>query len=188
MIRCNRCGQMIEDNSMFCPNCGQPVSQGQPAPQPNQQSQNNWQQQTPPNYNQQQKQAYYTAPNGMKVRNLEMLEACKMFWTKYAVFEGRSRRAEFWWAYLMVFVINLLLGWTYIASLACLIPMIALSVRRLHDIGKSGWYYLLILIPIVGAIVGAFAYRKLIGRHLPCDICVVEEKETTTPSEQKASL
>ncbi|UMX91972.1 aquaporin [Escherichia coli] len=39
--------------------------------------------------------------------------------------------------------------------------------------------------PIVGAIVGAFAYRKLIGRHLPCDICVVEEKETTTPSEQK---
>ena len=42
--------------------------------------------------------------------------------------------------------------------------------------------------PIVGAIVGAFAYRKLIGRHLPCDICVVEEKETTTPSEQKASL
>ena len=39
-----------------------------------------------------------------------------------------------------------------------------------------------------GAIVGAFAYRKLIGRHLPCDICVVEEKETTTPSEQKASL
>ena len=42
--------------------------------------------------------------------------------------------------------------------------------------------------PIVSAIVGAFAYRKLIGRHLPCDICVVEEKETTTPSEQKASL
>ncbi len=40
----------------------------------------------------------------------------------------------------------------------------------------------------IGAIVGAFAYRKLIGRHLPCDICVVEEKETTTPSEQKASL
>ena len=153
MIRCNRCGQMIDDTSTFCPNCGQPVSQGQPAPQPNQQSQNNWQQQTPPNYNQQQKQAYYTAPNGMKVRNLEMLDACKMFWTKYAVFEGRSRRAEFWWAYLMVFVINLLLGWTYIASLACLIPMIALSVRRLHDIGKSGWYYLLILIPIVGAIV-----------------------------------
>ena len=92
MIRCNRCGQMIDDTSTFCPNCGQPVSQGQPAPQPNQQSQNNWQQQTPPNYNQQQKQAYYTAPNGMKVRNLEMLDACKMFWTKYAVFEGRSCR------------------------------------------------------------------------------------------------
>ena len=56
-------------------------------------------------------------------------------------------------------------------------------------IGRDIPYFLVPLFgPIVGAIVGAFAYRKLIGRHLPCDICVVEEKETTTPSEQKASL
>ena len=55
--------------------------------------------------------------------------------------------------------------------------------------GRDIPYFLVPLFgPIVGAIVGAFAYRKLIGRHLPCDICVVEEKETTTPSEQKASL
>lgn len=52
--------------------------------------------------------------------------------------------------------------------------------------GRDIPYFLVPLFgPIVGAIVGAFAYRKLIGRHLPCDICVVEEKETTTPSEQK---
>ena len=55
--------------------------------------------------------------------------------------------------------------------------------------GRDIPYFLVPLFgPMVGAIVGAFAYRKLIGRHLPCDICVVEEKETTTPSEQKASL
>lgn len=55
--------------------------------------------------------------------------------------------------------------------------------------GRDIPYFLVPLFgPIVGAIVGAFAYRKLIGRHLPCDICVVEEKETTAPSEQKASL
>ena len=182
MIKCKYCGQMVEDSATTCPTCGQPVERPaasssnpqQTSTPPNYNQPNNGQQapnyqqasgyQQRPNYQQQaggynyqqqqqQRQRIVTAPNGMPMRNLEVLEACKMFWTKYAVFEGRSRRAEFWWAYLMVFVINLLLGWTYIASLACLIPMIALSVRRLHDIGKSGWYYLLILIPIVGAIV-----------------------------------
>ncbi|MDJ4915753.1 aquaporin, partial [Salmonella enterica] len=42
--------------------------------------------------------------------------------------------------------------------------------------------------PIVGAILGAFAYRKFIGRHLPCDICVVEEKDSTAATQQNASL
>lgn len=139
MIRCNHCGQMVDDTATYCPKCGQPVNA-----------------QTPPNFNQQQQQqqqGFYTAPNGRKVRNMEMLEACKLFWVKYATFEGRSRRAEFWWAYLMTFVLSLLLSWTYIVPLACLIPSIAVGVRRLHDIGKSGWYYLLSLIPIVGTIV-----------------------------------
>ncbi len=61
---------------------------------------------------------------------------------------------------------------------------VAFTCGRRHSL-----FLVLLFGPIVGAIVGAFAYRKLIGRHLPCDICVVEkEKETTTPSEQKASL
>ncbi|HIT15228.1 MAG TPA: DUF805 domain-containing protein [Candidatus Avimuribaculum pullicola] len=76
-----------------------------------------------------------------------------MFWTRYVDFEGRSRRAEFWWSYLMVFLISTFLGWTVIAPLACIIPMIAVSVRRLHDIGKSGWYYLVFLVPVVGTIL-----------------------------------
>jgi glycerol uptake facilitator protein len=42
--------------------------------------------------------------------------------------------------------------------------------------------------PIVGASLGAFGYRKLIGRHLPCDTCVVEEKDTASTAESKASL
>ena len=44
-----------------------------------------------------------------------------------------------------------ILGWIY--SLAILIPGIAVCVRRLHDVGRSGWFYLLILIPLVGAII-----------------------------------
>ena len=174
---------MVEDSASFCPKCGQPieklgnqpnpVASGQPAGQqmPPYQQMPNYGQQVPPyqqqapNYGQQ--QFYSTAPNGMRMRNLDMMEACKMFWTKYAQFEGRSRRTEFWWSYLMVFVINLLLGWTFIIPLACVIPMIAVSVRRLHDIGKSGWYYLLCLIPIVGTIVLIiwFCQEGNIGRN-----------------------
>lgn len=83
----------------------------------------------------------------------------------YAVFSGRARRKEYW----MFALINLLIsiGISIVAgligdkhgllsglySLAVLIPGIAVSVRRLHDIGKSGWWLLLILIPIIGWIV-----------------------------------
>lgn len=146
MIKCNHCGYLMDDTATMCPKCGSTVERTQTPP-----NQPPYQQTPPPGQTGQ--QSYTTAPNGRRVRNLEMLEACKMFWMKYATFEGRSRRAEFWWSYLMVFVANIFLGWTFIVPLACIIPMIAVSVRRLHDIGKSGWYYLLSLVPIVGTIV-----------------------------------
>lgn len=173
---------MVEDSATTCPTCGQPVERPaasssnpqQTSTPPNYNQPNNGQQapnyqqapgyQQRPNYQQQaggynyqqqqqQRQRIVTAPNGMPMRNLEVLEACKMFWTRYVDFEGRSRRAEFWWSYLMVFLISTFLGWTVIAPLACIIPMIAVSVRRLHDIGKSGWYYLVFLVPVVGTIL-----------------------------------
>ena len=182
MIKCKYCGQMVEDSATTCPTCGQPVERPaasssnpqQTSTPPNYNQPNNGQQapnyqqapgyQQRPNYQQQacgynyqqqqqQRQRIVTAPNGMPMRNLEVLEACKMFWTRYVDFEGRSRRAEFWWSYLMVFLISTFLGWTVIAPLACIIPMIAVSVRRLHDIGKSGWYYLVFLVPVVGTIL-----------------------------------
>lgn len=182
MIKCKYCGQMVEDSATTCPTCGQPVERPaasssnpqQTSTPPNYNQPNNGQQapnyqqapgyQQRPNYQQQaggynyqqqqqQRQRIVTAPNGMPMRNLEVLEACKMFWTRYVDFEGRSRRAEFWWSYLMVFLIYTFLGWTVIAPLACIIPMIAVSVRRLHDIGKSGWYYLVFLVPVVGTIL-----------------------------------
>ena len=101
---------------------------------------------------------YIIQPNGLKARQLEMLDACKMFWMNYAQFSGRSRRAEYWWAALMLFIISAACGivseaLASLASLAMLIPSLAVGIRRLHDIGKSGWYLLLALIPVVGTII-----------------------------------
>ena len=82
---------------------------------------------------------------------------------KYAEFNGRARRQEYW----MFLLFNIIFGFaagivdsilgTYLAvysiySLAMIIPGIAVSVRRLHDIGKSGWMLLIVLIPLIGAI------------------------------------
>ena len=76
----------------------------------------------------------------------------------YTVFEGRARRSEFWKFVLVSFVISLVLGWVSdmleaVYGLAVLVPSLAVGARRLHDIGKSGWWQLLVLIPVVGWIV-----------------------------------
>jgi len=88
---------------------------------------------------------------------------------KYAVFDGRARRMEYWYFFLfnMIFAIvamildNVLgiaiegLGYGPIYLLYCLallLPGLAVSVRRLHDVGKSGWFFFIVLIPIVGPI------------------------------------
>lgn len=80
----------------------------------------------------------------------------------YADFKGRARRKEFWMFMLINWVISMvlaiigslihftLLGSIY--SLAVLVPTLGVGVRRLHDMGKSGWWYLIALVPIVGAI------------------------------------
>ena len=79
----------------------------------------------------------------------------------YVNFEGRANRPEFWWFFLFNLIIGAILGcfgkagvWlSSIWSLAILLPYLGVSVRRLHDINKSGWYLLLALIPIVGIII-----------------------------------
>ncbi len=88
----------------------------------------------------------------------------------YAVFAGRARRKEYWFFVLFNILIFMVLslvehfmglveaGAYYgpisgLYNLAVLIPSIAVTVRRLHDTGKSGWWILLNLIPIVGAVV-----------------------------------
>ena len=81
---------------------------------------------------------------------------------KYAVFDGRARRREFWMFTLINVIIEIVLsilfrGWLSVIpslySLAVFIPTIAVAARRLHDIGRSGWWQLIALIPLVGIII-----------------------------------
>jgi uncharacterized membrane protein YhaH (DUF805 family) len=97
-----------------------------------------------------------------------MLDSYKRFWQNYANFKGRSTRADYWWVCLANFLIGFVLGFisgiipdlagllslvSTLYSLAVLVPTLALIVRRLHDINKSGWSYLFCLIPLAGPII-----------------------------------
>jgi len=81
----------------------------------------------------------------------------------YAGFEGRAHRTEYWMFALVNFLISLALAFisemlhmgdwlSILYSLAVLIPCVAVTVRRLHDTGRTGWMALIALIPIIGGI------------------------------------
>lgn len=83
--------------------------------------------------------------------------------TNYANFSGRARRKEYWMFYLIYIVIYIGLSvvdgflgtiWlTTIFSLVMLVPGLSYAARRLHDTGRSGWWQLIILVPLIGLIV-----------------------------------
>lgn len=78
---------------------------------------------------------------------------------KFAVFSGRAPRAEYWWFYLLTLAISFLSEVIdkatdtsvagIVLNLGVIIPWIAVSVRRLHDIDRTGWWMLLLTIPFV---------------------------------------
>jgi len=101
-------------------------------------------------------------------------EAIRSVLNQYATFTGRASRSEFWyWVLFTVLVqvgINILqtlvsAAWILgpLFGLAVLIPGIAVAVRRLHDIGKSGWNLLWALIPILGGLYVLYLYVQPSG-------------------------
>ncbi|AET58584.1 DUF805 domain-containing protein [Paenibacillus terrae] len=82
----------------------------------------------------------------------------------YVGFQGRARRTEYWmfvlFSAIATFIISLIDGLvgltpilTYLYSLAVLLPSLAVIARRLHDTGRTGWWMLISLIPLVGSII-----------------------------------
>lgn len=103
---------------------------------------------------------------------MSIMDATKSCFQQYVGFSGRASRSEYWFFYLSfivvvigmtvltvvsAFVLDALAGLmgmlTLVAYLAFILPFISVSVRRLHDLGKSGWMFLVVLIPFVGGIL-----------------------------------
>jgi uncharacterized membrane protein YhaH (DUF805 family) len=107
---------------------------------------------------------------------MDMKTAIKTVLGKYATFTGRAPRSEYWWWLLTMIILFSILGvidglviapmlgiepsdptagqpLSLIVSLGLLLPNIAVSVRRLHDTDRSGWWLLLGLIPLIGSLV-----------------------------------
>lgn len=98
---------------------------------------------------------------------MEFWPAVKSAFNRYFDFSARSSRSEYWWFYLFCLLVNAFLlivdadsysdaGFVVLAgifNLAIFIPSLAVSVRRLHDTDRSGWWLLIALIPLVGFIV-----------------------------------
>ena len=95
---------------------------------------------------------------------MSFTDAIRDGFSKYVTFSGRSSRSAYWWWYLfgiLVLVVSLAIdyalgagGLLYVlVALAMLLPNLAVLVRRLHDAGHSGWWVLIGLLPLIGAIV-----------------------------------
>jgi len=148
---CKKCGNILPDNARFCNACGAPVEQPQ----------DSGYQQTYTTY---QTQRSYTTPAQPKPA-VGFGEAVKLFFTHYVDFHGRARRSEYWWAVAFNILVSTLItlivpDLTYLWSLVVLVPSISVCVRRLHDVGKSGWWYLFLALPLVGSIILLIQFCK----------------------------
>ena len=88
---------------------------------------------------------------------MTLVDAVKACFAKYADFNGRATRAEYWWFFLAVLLGSAaasLIGLRVYAlfSVATILPILAVGARRLHDTNRSGWWQLLALVPF-GAVV-----------------------------------
>ena len=85
----------------------------------------------------------------------DFMNAVKTCFNKYTEFKGRAARPEFWWFalfYAVVMIVAAMFGKAVqvLVWLGIILPTLAVGTRRLHDMGKSGWFQLLWFIPIIG--------------------------------------
>ncbi len=154
---CTGCGSQIDDDARFCGSCGKAVSRSDPSAEryepASRGNEDNW------------KLPVTETGTGEGMTFGYYLEGLR----RYADFEGRAGRAEFWWFTLVLYGIQIAIvvigavlgtfssaleivsvGVLWIHGLGTALPQLAVTARRLHDTGRSGWWMLIILVPFVG--------------------------------------
>ena len=182
IIKCPECGASVSSLAQKCPNCGYPIADSTRQPSEPNMSSSNYNQTIGNDYSE-----THQYNVGVATPTMGFSEAIhKCMKEKYASFEGRASRAEYWWYSFFVFLITLattlvftilgvivdsndslaMIGTIHVGLIICglvfLCPSISVCVRRLHDTDKSGWWYWISVIPYVGSIV-LFVFMLLPG-------------------------
>ena len=139
-MQCSQCGNETTDNASFCGNCGVAIDINSTT--------------------------NATHHDSVAHQKIGFSSAAMLGFTRYFDFRGRSSRAEYWWFVLFLVLVDLALslfdsvsflagGFTgglfgTLWSIAVIVPQISIGARRLHDINRSGWWLLLLVIPILG--------------------------------------
>jgi uncharacterized membrane protein YhaH (DUF805 family) len=130
MVFCRECGGQIHSTAPICPKCGAP------------------------------QRAAGAGGAGYSFRS-----AIALCFDRYVQFSGRAPRAEYWYFILFTLLVTFGAGFmdgvlldgravfSTIANLVFFLPVLSVGVRRLHDLDRSGWWYWLIFIPFIGAII-----------------------------------
>ncbi len=108
----------------------------------------------------------FGGPSPYAATSMGFPDAVRSVLTRYADFSGRARRAEYWWFFLFAVLVALVAAvldgiigasvFSLLTALGLLVPNLAVSVRRLHDTDRSGWWLLLNLVPFGGIVLLVF--------------------------------
>jgi uncharacterized membrane protein YhaH (DUF805 family) len=101
---------------------------------------------------------YIRTPTSRERRKMNFMESVKTCFSKYADFNGRASRPEYWWFFLFIVLGSIVasaLGDVLhlIFAVGTLLPSVAAAGCRPHDTGRSGWLQLIVLIPIIGWLI-----------------------------------
>ena len=99
----------------------------------------------------------------LKELDMQFVDSVQTCLKKYVDFNGRATRSEYWWFILFCVIVQVLAACfsstlANLIALALFLPSLAVAIRRLHDVTKSGWFILIGLIPIIGFLVLIYVY------------------------------
>ncbi len=182
MMRCYACGELIDRNSESCPYCGEQIGKETAMPfgdvlsESKTESEANVRKDETPSGSSVKPEEPSVAKDPTKSMSFTL--AVKRCYRLLPIYEGRVSRREFWWFALFAVLVNIalllicaLIGYVchslaatlivaFLGNLALMLPALSAGTRRLHDVGKSGWWWFIAYVPIVGPFVLLYYLAK----------------------------